>query len=152
MRKISARDIQVFVAGVIAYIGFHFLGGAAYFRDTHTQVGGVVAIFIIGAVSVLLGLSIAAGNMRALRWAQVILWLVLAVNVSGIVAFVLEQVGIPAFGHGHPDIPKKSPITLYNNISYVLTSGILLLLIARSRSKLSRLVRLAERFLDRVDD
>jgi hypothetical protein len=138
MSRISARDLQVFVAGVISYLGFYFLTTAAYIRDTPTQASDVVRNLIIGAVCLLFGLSIAAGNMRALRWVQGFLWLILIVKSFSIFP--------------NPNMPKKSPISLYNNISNFVTCGALLWLIAWSRSKRFRLLRLAQRPPDHEDD
>jgi hypothetical protein len=135
--RISARDIQVFVAGVISYLGFYFLSIAANLRDTSTEASGVVRNFIIGAVCLLFGFSIAAGNMRALRWVHGFLWFILIVKSFSIFP--------------NPHLPKKSPISLYYNISSFFTCGALLWLVVWSRSKRFGSHGLAQRLPDHED-
>jgi hypothetical protein len=73
MRKLTARDAQVFVAGAFAFEGLH-----ALLRIPHTMaIGGslsFVASDVIGAFGLPLGIAILIRNVFAIRIAIVYLW------------------------------------------------------------------------------
>ena len=121
MSKLSARDIQIFVAGALAFLGFDsiVLGTNALI---HSLIGHAVSDFIVGGMVLLLGVAIFAGNMRAIRWVQVFLWLGIIQDVISIWVFAFRKFGVPH-------------MTLYQAISSLLELSALLCLIALSRSR-----------------
>jgi hypothetical protein len=125
MRKPSARIIQVFVAGALAYLGFDstLLG---FYGLVHSQGDMAVTGFIVGPMVLLVGVAIVAGSVRALLWAQIILWLCLIQDVISICVFVFRKFGISLH------VPHMS---LYYSISSLIELSALLLLIAWSRSR-----------------
>ena len=125
MSKISARDIQVFVGGVLAYFGFQSLVWTPY-EVIHSRDEFAAVSFIVGVVGLLLGIAIVAGNTRALFWTQIFLWLCIVQDVIGICVFVFGRFGISL---------KVPHMSLYQSIASFLTLSALLGLIAWSRSK-----------------
>ncbi|MGA3164250.1 MAG: hypothetical protein ABSD77_08680 [Verrucomicrobiota bacterium] len=125
MTKITARDIQVFVAGVLAYIGFESL---VWTPDAiiHSHSSFAAVSFIVGVIALPLAVGIVAGSRRAILWTQVICWLCIIQDVVSIFVFVLAKFGISL---------RVAHMTLYRSIGSLLTLSALLLLIALSRSK-----------------
>jgi hypothetical protein len=125
MSKLSARDIQVFVAGVFACLGFDALIQTPFALRNSQDILGFSDIISAG-VAVVLAVGIIAGSMRALHWAQFILWFGLVVDGITICVLVFKKFGI-SLNVGH--------ISLYRVTSSFLTLLALLCLIAWSRSK-----------------
>jgi hypothetical protein len=125
MRKISARDIQIFVAGVLAYLGFQSLVWIPY-EVVYAQDSIHIIASIVAGVGLLLGAGIVAGNIRALRWAQIFL----SVCVLG----AAVNICLSVFEMNH--VLQKAPhMSLYRSIFDFLTNVILLWLLVWSRSK-----------------
>jgi hypothetical protein len=122
MSKISSRNIQVFVAGVLAYLGFDALVQMP-FAFFHSQDVLGFSDIVSGFIAIALAGGIVVGSMRALRWLQIILWLGLIVDF--ITIFMLVS-GISR---------NVWHVSLYRVISSFLTLLALLCLIAWSRSK-----------------
>jgi hypothetical protein len=74
MKNISARNIQMFVAGALAFMGFRELFWLPYYfivsKDAHLVIG-----CILSGLSLLIGISIFVGNPRAILWAKIYLGL-----------------------------------------------------------------------------
>lgn len=121
MCKLSARDIQVFVAGALAYLGFDALIQMP-FAFLNSEGNLAFADIAGGSIGIVLAVGIIAGSMRALRWLQIYLWISLLVDVVTICVLVS---GISNVWH----------IGLHTVTSGFLTVSALLCLITWSRSK-----------------
>jgi Na+-driven multidrug efflux pump len=125
MSKISARDIQIFVAGVLAYLGFQSLVWIPY-EVVYSQDSLRIIASIVAGVGLLLGVGIVAGNIRALRWAQIFLLVCVLGAVVNICLSVFETYHV---------FQKAPHMSLYRSIFDFLTNVILLWLLVWSRSK-----------------
>jgi hypothetical protein len=71
MKNISAKGIQMFVAGALALTGFRELFWLPYYlvvsKDFHLVTGS-----ILSGLSLLFGISIFVGNSRAILWAKIL--------------------------------------------------------------------------------
>jgi hypothetical protein len=93
MKKISARDIQVFVAGAFALWGFRTLIWLpSYLFVTPHNVMWVCRIVgsLLTSLSLPLGVAIFLGKKRAIRLTQIYLWLVLVLGFIDMVG-----IGVP---------------------------------------------------------
>ena len=74
MKNVSAKNIQMFVAGALALTGFRELFWLPYYlavsKDFHLVTGS-----ILSGLSLLIGISIFVGNPRAILWAKIYLGL-----------------------------------------------------------------------------
>ena len=125
MSKLSARNIQIFVAGAFAYLGLDslLLGINAVIHS----LGGIAATdFIVGAAVLVIGVAILAGSGRALLWAQIVLWLTIIQDIISICVFVFGRFGISL---------HVAHMSLYRAISSLIEMSALLFLIVWSRSK-----------------
>jgi hypothetical protein len=123
MSKLSARDIQVFVAGALAYLGFDsLLIGADGLIRSRADIA--LTGLIVGVVALALGVAIIAGSKRALLWVQIFLWLALIQDIVSICVFVFRKFGISL---------NLAHMSLYRATSSLLELSALLLLIAWSR-------------------
>jgi hypothetical protein len=125
MRNISRRDIQVFVAGTLACLGFQALVWAPY-EILYSRDSILVIASLIAGSGLFLGIGIVLGSMRALRWAQILLWLGLLLDVISVCVLVLGRFGMS---------PKVPHMSLYRSISSVLTLSVLLWMLLWSQSK-----------------
>lgn len=78
MKKLSARDVQIFVAGALALTGFQALIKVArYFVDYVGQLEslprGTVIGLVIEGLALPLGINILVGSTEALRWTRIFL-------------------------------------------------------------------------------
>jgi len=85
MRKITARDIQVFVAGALSSTGFHALIRVAY---SATLAGNIRDTFAWAMVGLLLpcGIGIFLGSTLALRLTQIYLCIMVVFGVVALIA------------------------------------------------------------------
>ena len=73
MNKISAKSIQIFIAGALALIGFHAIIRAPYFLANSNHIA--LASDIFECFGLLIGIAMLFGNARAIWWAQIFLLL-----------------------------------------------------------------------------
>jgi uncharacterized membrane protein len=74
MNKLSSREIQVFVAGALALMGLHSLVVTPYYIFVSKSLS-LSAVALLSALPLLIGIAMLKGNERALKWAQIYLWL-----------------------------------------------------------------------------
>ena len=121
MKKISARSIQMFVAGALALMGFHSLIWLPYyivFSQSTALAGGS----IFSGLELLIGVAMLAGSERAIFWARIYLLL----GICGAIATICLSI-FP--------ILQKPPHLSWRSASDILTPAILFGLLAWSRSK-----------------
>jgi len=119
--KLSARDIQVFVAGALALPGFHSLLWAPYYV-IYSQYLLVATGMLFAAVAFLIGLALLFNYAHAVFWAQI--YLLLEVIGS------LVMLGSYAFAF----FPKWPHLSWWQMVSNLLAPVILLGLLLWSRS------------------
>jgi hypothetical protein len=73
MRRLTARDIQVFVAGALALDGLHALIRLPYYLTLGGDVGRLIAS-VVGGLALPLGIGILMESALALRLTQIYLW------------------------------------------------------------------------------
>jgi hypothetical protein len=121
MNKISAKSIQMFVAGALAIMGFHSLIWLPYyivFSQSIALAGGC----IFSGLALLIGVAMLVGSERAIFWARIYFLL----GICGAIATFCLSV--------FPILPK--PLHLgWRSVSDLLTPAILFGLLVWSRSK-----------------
>jgi hypothetical protein len=121
MKNISAKSIQMFVAGALALMGFHALIWIPYYLIYSKDI-----VFVGGAIfsglALLIGLAMLAGSERAMFWARIYLLL-------GIVGAVV-RICLSVF-----PISSPQPHLGWRSVSDLLTPAILFGLLVWSRSK-----------------
>jgi hypothetical protein len=132
MSKISARDIQVFVAGAFALDGSDaLLAIPYYFSDfsstpSHVLIGMIVPQ-LIRSLFLPLGIAILMGNARALEWAKICLWLAVVIYSAVIVLVCCIR-------------PHDVLSLLPNFVSELIINAILLWLLKHSLSKTWKII------------
>jgi hypothetical protein len=125
MSKISARDIQMIFAGA-----FIFPALTSLIWLPHSLIYSRDAVFVFAAIfsclALPLGIGILLGNMRALRLAQIFLWLCVIGSVINICLSVVRMYHVVS---GPPHF------SLYRSISDFLIDATLLSLLIWSRSR-----------------
>ena len=127
MNKISARDIQVFVAGAFALDGSDALLAIPYYfsyffsTPSHLLIGMIVPQ-LIRSLFLPLGIAILMGNARALNWAKICLWLAVVTYSAGIILVCCFR--------PHDDLSLLS-----NFVTDLVINAILLWLLKHSLSK-----------------
>jgi hypothetical protein len=119
MSKISARGIQLFVAGAVALNGFDSLFWMFYYLFYVRDSVQVIA-HLIGGLMLPLGIGILIGSARAIRLTVIYLWVVVFMIVTG----------VPIFCYFNP---AKARVAIWENTLDLLVSLSLLWLLWRSR-------------------
>ena len=122
--KISARDIQVFVAGVFAYQGFQALIWMPH-EFQQSRLGWAGAALLAGILGLFVGVGLLFEKPHAIRGALVILWFCTILDAVEVCFGLLAKVGVSL---------KVSPFGLYQNAAYLVTFATLLGLMLWSRS------------------
>jgi hypothetical protein len=121
MNKISAKSIQMFVAGALSLMGFHSLIWLPYyivFSQSIALAGGS----IFSGLALLMGVAMLIGSERAIFWARIYLLLDI---VSAIAMTCLSALSMPGAPH----------LSWWRSVSDLLTPAILIWLLVLSRSK-----------------
>jgi hypothetical protein len=122
MSKLSKRDIQLFVAGAFALIGFRALIGLPYYFTVSTPMIGVrIVSSLLTALALPVGIAMLMGRASAILLAQIYLWVIVA---SGCVV-------IPVFYYF---VPGQFGGILWRSVPELLVALVLLALIFWSRS------------------
>jgi len=119
--KISARDIQLFVAGAFALTGFYSLCWLIEYSASASD-GARIFQHVIGVLLLALGIGIFVGSARAVLIALVVLW----IDVIG------GFTGIPLYCYL---FPAKATHTIWREAPEMLANVILLGLMIWSRSR-----------------
>ena len=125
MSKLSARDIQMIIAGAFIFPAFESLiwlpRSLIYSRDS---------VFVFAAVcsclALPLGIGILLGSIRALRLAQVYLWVCFIGSAINICLSVVRMYQV---------VPGPPHFSLYRSLSDFLIDATLLMLLIWSRSR-----------------
>jgi hypothetical protein len=124
MNKMSAKIIQMFVAGALALMGFHALVWTPYYlvvsKDLVLVIGSMFSV-----LALLIGVAMLVGSKRAVLWAHIYLW----ICVLGAVAMVCPPLLVMLH------IVTVAPHLVWRNVSDLFTSLILLGLLFWSRSR-----------------
>jgi hypothetical protein len=121
MKKISAKSIQMFVAGALALMGFHSVIWLPYYI-VFSQSVALAGSSIFSGLALLIGLAMLFGSERAIFWARIYLLL----GICGAIATICLSV-LP--------ILEKPMHLSWRSVSDILTPVILFGLLAWSRSK-----------------
>jgi hypothetical protein len=121
MKKLSARDIELFVAGAISVVGFRALFWLFYDLFTARDFGMVFSHLTLG-LALPLGIGIFIGRTRAILWARIFIWLWV---IGGFTS-------IPLYCYL---VPSQAVHTMWKEGPDMLVSIILLGLIIWSRSQ-----------------
>jgi hypothetical protein len=100
MSKISAREIQVFVAGAFTLVGFNLLRWplSHLFDPIHNFWWfGSFIISVLGGLALPLGIAIFFRKKQAIRLTQIYLWLALVLGFISMIG-VLVKLGSKALG------------------------------------------------------
>jgi hypothetical protein len=122
MNKLSAKSIQTFVAGALAYMGFHALVWFPYyliFSKNFILVGDS----IFAGLALLIGLAMFIGSTHSIRWAYIYLWFSIA-SALGMICISAFQL----LGSGGERLH-------WGDVSSLLAPAVLLLLLVWSHSK-----------------
>ena len=119
--KISARDIQLLVAGAFASTGFFALVTVPYYIFPALN-GFQILSHIITGIELLLGIGIFVSYSRAVLFSQIYLWILLIGDIAA----------IPVF---YQVFPSKASHMLLNLAPGTLLGVILLALLYWSRSR-----------------
>ena len=119
--KISARDIQLFVAWAFSLTGFFALFWLFYYLF-YVRDGVAVFSHLIAGLALPLGIGILIGRPRALLWTEAYLW----------VAVILGLICIPIYCY---IVPAKAWHVVWKETPDMLTSIAFLGLIIWSRSR-----------------
>jgi hypothetical protein len=92
MRTVTAREIQVFVAGTLASSGFHAVIGLVYNIGHGWNARGAFAWTMVGLL-LPLAVGILLRNHRALLLTQIYLWIVAIGGIIGPIISGLLQLG-----------------------------------------------------------
>src|ERR1017187_9265510 len=84
--KISARDIQLFVAGAISVTGFHALYWLPHYLFT-VHSGAQVFAHLVAGFTLPLGIGIFIGRARAVRLTEIYLWVMVVMGFISIPIF-----------------------------------------------------------------
>jgi hypothetical protein len=122
--KISARDIQVFVAGVFAYQGFQALIWMPH-EFQHSRFGWAGAALLGGILGLFVGIGLLFEKPHSIRLALAILWFCTILDAVEVCLGILAKLGV---------LSKVSPFGLYQNAAYLVTFAALLGLMLWSRS------------------
>jgi len=122
--KITARDIQVFVAGVFAYQGFQALIWMPY-EFQHSRYGWASAALLAGILGLFVGIGLLFEKPHAIRWALAILWFCTILDAVEVCLGISARLGVSL---------KAAHFSLYQNATYLITFSGLLGLITWSRS------------------
>jgi hypothetical protein len=123
MNNVSAKSIQMFVAGALALMGFQPLVWLPYYLVVSKSIA-LAGGSIFSGLALVIGVAMFLGKPSAARWAQVYLWL----GIVGAVAMIFC-----ILFHVFP--MKETPWSLWRGTFDLLASVILLLLLVWSRSK-----------------
>lgn len=97
MNKLSARDIQLFVAGALALIGFRALIWLPYsVVGSGPLMGLLVVRSLIMGLALPIGIVMLMGRAAATRVAQIYLWVTLTLGCVAV--FVPDQAGRLSWG------------------------------------------------------
>jgi hypothetical protein len=121
MNKISAKSIQMFVAGALALMGFHSLIWIPYYIVVFQSIvlaGGS----IFSCLALLIGVAMLVGSERAIFWARIYL---LFCIVGAVAMPCLSVLSVPGAPH----------LSWWRSASDILTPAILFWLLVLSRSK-----------------
>jgi hypothetical protein len=119
--KISARDIQLFIAGALALTGFYSLCWLLEYSASSSD-GARIFQHVIGVLLLALGIGIFVGSARAVLIALIVLW----IDVIG------GFTGIPLYCYL---VPTKAMHTIWTQAPEMLANVILLGLMIWSRSR-----------------
>jgi hypothetical protein len=118
--KISARDIQMFVAGVLSLMGFLFLSSLV--RNSFSGSDSLfIASQVFGSLALPLGIGMLLGSTRAIWLTLTFLWF------NTIIGFT----AIPLFCYF---FPAKAVQTAWHEVPEMLVYAIMLGLVIWSRS------------------
>jgi hypothetical protein len=128
MNKITAREIQVFVAGALATWGFGLLIGipSTIFNTWHLGwIAGSISLThgLLGVLTLWLGGAIFFGKTQAIPLTRIYLWLNLILNVCAIGMVLMAAV-----------YASKRPEFVEIFVSGIIECAVLLWLISLSRS------------------
>ncbi|MGA2869255.1 MAG: hypothetical protein ABSF34_08855 [Verrucomicrobiota bacterium] len=127
MNKLSARDIQVFVAGAFALDGSDALLAIPYYLSyyfstpSHVLIGMIIPQLVC-SLFLPLGIAILMGNARALKLAKICLWLAVVTYSAGIILVCCFR-------------PHDDRSLLSNFVTELVINAILLWLLKHSLSK-----------------
>src|SRR5438552_4017007 len=85
MRKITARDIQVLVAGALSSTGFHALISLAYSAGPGRNIRDIFAWMMVGLL-LPFGICIFLGSTLALRLTQIYFWIMVVCGAVALTA------------------------------------------------------------------
>jgi hypothetical protein len=122
MNKISAKSIQMFVAGALGLSGLQTLVWTPYYI-IYSKDSVFIIVSVISVFALLIGMAILLGNVRAVLWAQIYLWVEL---VSKAVLFTISASHV---------LSPRGPQFNWWSITDLLAPLILLMLLTWSRSK-----------------
>jgi hypothetical protein len=119
--KISAQNIQVFVAGALALMGFQSLVWAPYYLIVSKDLVFVIGSLISG-LALWIGIAMLIGSERAIFWARIYLLL-----------GILSAIAVPCLSAF--SVPGAPHLSWWRSASDLLTPAILLWLLIWSRSQ-----------------
>lgn len=99
MNPTIAKRVPTFVGGALAFIGFRGLVMLPHYLLVAKNAVYTTGCLLDG-VALLFGVSILVGSARAVRWAEIYLWLGVIVLSAFLIAFALNLFG--------PDVPRYS--------------------------------------------
>jgi hypothetical protein len=121
MNKISAKSIQMFVAGALALMGFRSLVWVPYYLIVFKDLFFLISSIFSG-LALWIGIAMLIGSGRAIFWARI--YLLLGI-VSAIAMPCLSAFSVPGALH----------LSWWRSASELLTPVILFWLLAWSRSR-----------------
>lgn len=124
MNRISARSIQVFVAGAIALMSFQSLLLLPYFLAVSKDLIFVLSSIISG-FALWIAIAMFFGSKKGIWWANVYLWLC-SISSAGMACI---------YGVAASDIWKPLPHATWRGLSHLPIPVILLWLLIWSRSR-----------------
>ena len=136
MTKLSAHGIQMFVAGALAIRGLGSLLSVFYdlIRFKSAVILPVLGASVVSSAALLIGIAMLLGGKHAILWAYVYLWFGLLSSAGMATIYLLIRL--------HVLRPLLSGSVSWT-LSGMVTSAILLWLLAWSRSRRFRVERLA---------
>ena len=115
----KARRVQMFVAGALALMGFRALVWLPHYCSIRDSVL-IIGCLVVG-LGLPLGVAILVGSLRAVRLAEVYLWLGVIGMVATLVVFALHV------------LPADAPRTSWRSIPDLIIPLVLLALLVWSR-------------------